>query len=120
MEELNTVETVGPIVATADASEQDGETHTAAHAALEAAVGLLEGRVKELEAAVHKLQPMHAQAELPVSGGRKTIAASQLSLLAKGAPAQPEGASVDDALRSLSVEQRIAVKSGLMRAGLMR
>ena len=116
MEDLNNAEPLGPIVATADAAQESN----GAHAALESAVGLLEGRVKELEAAVHKLQSMHAHAEPSVTSGRKTIAASQVSLLAKGAPAQAEGASVDDALRSLSIEQRIAVKSGLLRAGLLR
>ena len=120
MEELNTVQTLGPIVATADAAEESARESNDAHAALEAAIGLLEGRVKELEAAVQNLQSLRAQADQPVAGGRKTIAASQVSLLAKGAAAQPEGSSVDDALRSLSIEQRIAVKSGLMRAGLMR
>lgn len=116
MEDMNTVETVGPIVATEDAS---GE-HNDAHAALETAIGLLEGRLKELEAAVHHMQSMRAQADAPATAGRKTVPAAQLSLLAKGASTQPEGSSVDDALRSLSIEQRIAVKSGLMRAGLMR
>lgn len=120
MEELNTLLTLGPIVATGDAAEESAQESNDAHAALQAAIGLLEGRVKELEAAVHNLQSLRAQADPPVIAGRKTIAASQLSLLAKGAPTQPEGASVDDALRSLSIEQRIAVKSGLMRAGLMR
>lgn len=116
MEETNTMDTVGPIVATADASVENND----AHAALEAAIGLLAGRVKELEAAVHHIQSMRAQAEAPAAAGRKTVPAAQVSLLAKGASAQPEGSSIDDALRSLSVEQRIAVKSGLMRAGLMR
>ena len=120
MEELNTVLMAGPIVATADAAEESAQEGNGAHAALHAAMGLLEGRVKELEAAVHKLQSMHAQADLPATGGRKTVAASQVSLLAKGVAMQPEGSSVDDALRSLSIEQRIAVKSGLLRAGLMR
>ena len=112
MEEINEATALGPIVATADAGQEDN----AAHAALEAALGRLEGRVKELEAAVHKLQPMHAQAEVPASAGRKTATAAHVSLLAKGT-AEPGAPSVDDALRSLSIEQRIAVKSGLMRAG---
>lgn len=107
MEEMNSTDTVGPTVATADASVENND----AHAALEAAIGLLEGRVKELETAVHHMQSMRAQADAPVSAGRKTMPAAQLSLLAKGASTQPEGSSVDDALRSLSIEQRIAVKA---------
>ena len=116
MEETNTLDAIGPIVATADAAEENNDAHAALHAAL----GLLEGRVQQLEAAVQHMQTLRAQAEVPAAAGRKTVAAAQLSLLAKGAATQPEGASIDDALRSLSVEQRIAVKSGLMRAGLMR
>jgi hypothetical protein len=56
------------------------------------------------------------------AGGRKTIAAG--TGLSAGTMVAKEGATVDfhgidAALTSLSVEQRIAVKAGLMRSGLL-
>ena len=82
-------------------------------AAVEPDFAGLEQRIRDLEAAVGDLRVVRAEGSV----GRKT--AGQVSVLAKGSEAVG-GASVDEALRSLSVEQRIAVKSGLMRAGLMR
>jgi hypothetical protein len=67
-------------------------------------------------------------AELQVRGitgapavGRKTLPAAMTSLLAKqGVTVDSlEAGSLDSALVSLSLEQRIAVKSQLMRAGLL-
>jgi chromatin segregation and condensation protein Rec8/ScpA/Scc1 (kleisin family) len=53
--------------------------------------------------------------------GRKTLPAAMTSLLAKqGVTVDSlEAGSLDSALVSLSLEQRIAVKSQLMRAGLL-
>ena len=109
MEELNMTESIGPIVATAE--------HTGP---ADAAFAEMDRRIRDLEAAIGDLRTVKAQGDLPVAAGRKTLPASQVSLLAKGSSEVAGGASIDDALRSLSVEQRIAVKSGLMRAGLMR
>ncbi len=106
MEEMKTGESVGPIVATAEVKDN------AALQSLEAASAALEARVRDLETALAELRSVRAQSDAPA--GRKT--AAHVSLLAKGAP-EAAAATVDDALRSLSVEQRIAVKSGLMRAG---
>ncbi|WP_419805134.1 hypothetical protein [Terriglobus sp.] len=82
----------------------------------------LERRIRELEAAIGDLRTVNASAPagaaVPVAAGRKTQASYAPHLLAKGAEPVNEG-SVDVALRSLSVEQRIAVKSGLLRAGLL-
>lgn len=75
--------------------------------AQEAAIAELDRRIRELEAAIGDLRSVKASAV----GSRKTSAA----MMAKGTDA----ADVDEAFRSLSVEQRIAVKSGLMRAGLL-
>jgi hypothetical protein len=59
-----------------------------------------------------------AAANRAVATGRKTEVSYAPRLLAKGAePVRP--AAVDDALSSLSVEQRFAVKAGLLRAGLL-
>lgn len=71
----------------------------------QAAFAQLNERVQQLEAALDEMRSLKASASI----GRKT----QSSMLASGS------AGVDDALGSLSVEQRIAVKSGLMRAGLL-
>ena len=78
------------------------------HAA-ETAAGELEGKLAEAEARIAELTARATSAGF----GRKT-------LLAKGGAAVEglEGA-IDLALVSLSVEQRIAVKSGLMRSGLI-
>ena len=55
-------------------------------------------------------------------GERKTVAAPVAMLLAKGgveATGQIEAGTLDRALRSLSVDQRIAVKAEMARAGLL-
>jgi hypothetical protein len=95
MDEMKDVELAGPIVATSEPSTTD------------AAIEELDQRIRELEAAIGDLRTVKAEA-VP---GRKTFVAS--SVVAKS------NASVDEALGSLSIEQRIAVKSGLMRAGLL-
>lgn len=76
----------------------------------------LERRIRELEAAMGDLRTVSASAA--AGAGRKTQASYAPRLLAKGAEAVRTG-SVDAALDSLSVEQRIAVKAGLLRAGLL-
>lgn len=124
MDEMNTAETVGPIVATADPAattltESSVLHNSTAHAELKASMAALEARIQHLEREVQEMRAVKASAEaLPT--GRKTMPAANVSLLAKGAAEQPGASSVDDALRSLSIEQRIAVKSGLLRAGLMK
>lgn len=82
------------IVATAEETRQD-------------AIAELDRRIRELEAAMGDMRSVKASAAV----GRKTSA----SMMAKGT----EASDMDEAFRSLSVEQRIAVKSGLMRAGLL-
>lgn len=124
MEDMNTAETIGPIVATADpvphALTESSVLHNhTAHAELRAGMAALEARIQHLEAEVRELRSMKASAET-VPAGRKTVPFAPVSLLAKGTAEQPGAPSVDDALRSLSIEQRIAVKSGLLRAGWMR
>ena len=64
----------------------------------------LDRRIRELETAISEVRSVKASAGV----GRKTASSMMAS-----------ASNVDDALGSLSVEQRIAVKSGLMRAGLM-
>lgn len=94
MEEMSAVNQPDVIEATAEETQLD-------------AIAELDRRIRELEAAMGDMRSVKASA----ATGRKTSA----SMMAKGA----ETAEMDEAFRSLSVEQRIAVKSGLMRAGLL-
>ena len=84
----------------------------AAVADQDAVVAELDRRIRELEAAIGEMQTVRAAAApFAAMPGRKTAVSAGAAVSAC--------AHVDEALRSLSVEQRIAVKSGLMRAGLL-
>lgn len=77
---------------------------------------------RRLQEAMGQIAAMKAQAAVPVSGGRKTLAAPAIALLAKQGISNLdsiEAGSLDAALSPLSIEQRIAVKSQLLRAGLL-
>jgi hypothetical protein len=81
----------------------------------------LERRLAEAEA---KLTELSANA---APGGRRTLPAGMTTLLSKqGLAVDAEGGAsmeagaLDAALSSLSVEQRIAVKSELLRTGMLR
>ncbi len=80
----------------------------------------LEEKLAEAEA---KLAELRAAGNAPesVTNGRKTLPASMVNLLAKQGVTvdSMEAGALDAALVSLSVEQRIAVKAQLMRAGLV-
>jgi len=93
-------ETVGRIVATVE---------TAREAELERKLAEAEARVAEL------------QASATSGAGRKTLPAGVARMFAKeGAGGEGfEAGAIDAALTSLSVEQRIAVKSALLRAGMV-
>jgi chromosome segregation ATPase len=85
-----------------------------------AQVEALETRLVETERQLAMLQA--AAAEPVAQQGRRTLAASAASLLAKhgvGEAGPVEASAIDAALVSLPVEQRIAVKSQLMRAGIL-
>jgi len=94
MEEMNVASQPEVIEATAEETPLD-------------VIAELDRRIRELESALGDMRSVKASAVV----GRKTSA----SMMAKGA----EGSDMDEAFRSLSIEQRIAVKSGLMRAGLL-
>ncbi len=82
---------------------------------------LIELEVK-LHAAEQKIAELRAQANGPVTAGRKTLPVSAAHLLAKhgiDTLEQVNGGALDAALNGLSLEQRIAVKSQLMRAGML-
>ena len=98
------VERVEKIVATVDSSRE---------------ADLLQ-RLEAAEASLAELRASAARAgaATPV---RKTLPANMATMLAKqGVVVESvEAGAVDAALASLSIEQRIAVKSELMRAGLL-
>ena len=77
----------------------------------------LERKLAEAEA---KIAELVASASTPVAG-RKTLPTSMATMLAKQGVVMDsvEAGAIDGALASLSIEQRIAVKSELMRAGVL-
>jgi len=95
-----TQETVGRIVATVE---------TAREAELERKLAAAEAKVAELQASASS------------SAGRKTLPAGVARMFAKEGVGGDglEAGAIDAALTSLSVEQRIAVKSALLRAGMV-
>lgn len=81
---------------------------------------------KELESAEQQIAELRAQleakAETPAASARKTIPASTVQLLAKqgiSSLESLEAGALDGALSGLSLEQRIAVKAQLLRAGVL-
>jgi hypothetical protein len=100
------------------AKAEDGETIVATvdTAAEEQRIADLERRLHEAE---QQLMAFHAAA-VP-EGGRKTAAAGVATMLAKqdGDSTTFAASAVDGALATLSIEQRIAVKAELLRAGLI-
>jgi hypothetical protein len=106
---------------------------------LTAAATLLDQTVERLAekiaAAEQKLAALEARATAPagfptsrrdVGSGRKTLPTQMTTLLAKQgvsldalASDSIEAGAIDAALTSLSIEQRIAVKAQLLRAGLL-
>ena len=76
---------------------------------------------EKLLAAELKIAELQARGSTGVAIGRKTLPTAMTNLLAKqGVTVDSlEAGSLDAALVSLSLEQRIAVKSQLMRAGLL-
>ena len=95
--------TIGRIVATVDA-RRDLE--------LEEKLAAAELKIAELQARATSAAP---------AAGRKTLPTAMTTLLAKQGVTLDslEAGSLDAALTSLSIEQRIAVKSQLIRAGLL-
>lgn len=75
-----------------------------------------------LEIAERKLAELRAQSGEPAASGRKTLPTATTQLLAKqglGTLDSLEAGAVDAALSGLSLEQRMAVKAQLLRAGLL-
>ena len=81
----------------------------------------LETKLAAAEARIAELTATGGNGLVPVTNGRKTFPVSVTNMLAKQRVSVEsiEAGAVDAALISLSVEQRIAVKAQLMRAGLL-
>ncbi|HEV2577935.1 MAG TPA: hypothetical protein VGU25_12065 [Acidobacteriaceae bacterium] len=83
----------------------------------------LERKLAEAEARLaaseEKIAELMASAAQPV--GRKTLPTTMATMLAKQGVVMDsvEAGAIDGALASLSIEQRIAVKAELMRAGVL-
>lgn len=85
-------------------------------------VAELERKLREAELQIATLQGKAAQEQTTTATGRKTVSSATVSLLAKQGISNLdsiEAGALDSALQSLSMEQRIAVKSQLFRAGLL-
>jgi phosphoserine phosphatase len=97
---------IGRIVATVEGRRE---------AELEAKLAAAEAQIADLKAAAAGYVPA------TVTNGRKTLPVAMVNLLAKQGVTvdSMEAGAVDAALVSLSIEQRIAVKAQLMRAGLL-
>ncbi len=109
-------------------NEREGAFAVEAEASIGRIVATVEGRrevelEQRLAAAETELTQLRAKAATPgeAERGRKTVPAAMGHLLAKqGVVVESlEAGALDAALVSLSLEQRIAVKAQLMRAGLL-
>ena len=81
----------------------------------------LEAKLAAAEAEIAELKASSGNAPAMVTNGRRTLPGLVTNMLTKqgvGVDSLEAGA-VDAALGSLSIEQRIAVKAQLMRAGLL-
>ena len=109
-------------------SQRGGSFAMAAEASIGKIVATVEGRrevelEQRLAAAEAELVELRAKAEASgeAGRGRKTLPAGMVNLLAKQGVVVDslEAGALDAALVSLSLEQRIAVKGQLMRAGVI-
>jgi site-specific recombinase len=81
----------------------------------------LEQKLASAQAEIAELRAAAASVPSNVTNGRKTLPVAMATLLAKQGVTvdSMEAGALDAALVSLSIEQRIAVKAQLMRAGLL-
>ena len=81
----------------------------------------LERKLAEAEAKIAELSAAAVTVPVAVTHGRKTLPAGMATMLAKQGVTvdSMEAGALDAALVSLSIEQRMAVKAQMMRAGLL-
>ncbi len=128
-----------PGAAAVIAAEVDSPAEAKSEALLDTQLAELDRRLREMEAAIADLRTKTSAEETgegaapagtgsvaaSAAPGRKTLPTHTAQLLAKQGVQLHAGresmdvSSVDAALVSLSVEQRIAVKSQMLRAGLL-
>jgi hypothetical protein len=113
--------TIDRLAAAASLLEQTVERLGEKIAAAEQKLAATNEKLAELEAHAATAATAGPRAD---AGSRKTLPSAMATLLAKqgvvaDGPASIEAGSLDAALSSLSLEQRIAVKAQLMRAGLL-
>ncbi|HVT97137.1 MAG TPA: hypothetical protein VHE33_06490 [Acidobacteriaceae bacterium] len=103
-------------------SERTGEVRKIVAAVETSREAELQKKLEAAEQTITELRAqMEARAEAPKSG-RKTVSASTAQLLAKQGISSLdslEAGALDAALHGLSLEQRIAVKAQLLRAGVV-
>jgi predicted nucleic acid-binding Zn-ribbon protein len=92
-----------------------GRISATVEAAMEERLQAAEAKIAQLEAGIAETIPTEGQSR------RKTLPAGMASMLAKqGVTVESlEAGALDAALTGLSLEQRIAVKSQLLRAGML-
>ena len=122
--------TVERLAAAANLLEQAMQRLSERQQESEATIGRISATVEaaleeRLQAAEEKLARLEAEASgktsAEIQNGRKTLPAGMANVLAKQGVAieSLEAGTLDAALTGLSLEQRIAVKSQLLRAGLL-
>ncbi len=105
-----------------DEQKTEIERIAAAAEALERTLSRLEQRFASLEAKVDRIVAMvEERPSVQASAERKTVSASTSALFGKFGTGDGPLAmtSADEMLRALSVEQRIAVKAELAKAGIL-
>ena len=130
-EDLEMTAVVERLAATAGLLEEAVERHAQRQSDAEASIGRIVATVEARREAELEEKLAAAEAEIAelrassvstmVTNGRKTLPVAMASLLAKqGVTVDSiEAGALDAALVSLSLEQRIAVKAQLLRAGLL-
>jgi len=101
--------------------ERDGEVRRIAATVDNSREADLEKKLEAAEQQIAELRAqIEAQPEVPAKAARKTIPASTAQFLSKQGIAleNVEAGALDAALTGLSLEQRIAVKAQLLRAGV--
>lgn len=102
--------------------ERDGEVRRIAATVDNSREADLEKKLEAAEQQIAELRAqIEAQPEVPAKAARKTIPASTAQFLSKQGIAleNVEAGALDAALTGLSLEQRIAVKAQLLRAGVV-
>ena len=123
-------ETAARMFAAAERLEQVAERLRERHEDAEASIGRIVATVEsrreseleaKLAAAESRLGELEARAATATESGRRTLPAAAATLLSKQGVAIEgiEAGTLDAAMTSLSLEQRMAVKAQLMRAGLL-